>query len=109
MVVTIEQINAGVMKFVESQIMPKANDIGKFVIGFTIPSIPAKVTSMLNQYKETGMINEFFDESGNIKLDDAYQRAKDTIAKIGKIHIPQLKYNVDAEDIDILYNLIKNI
>lgn len=107
MVVTINQINAGVIKFIDSEIMPKANDIGKFAIGFAAASIPAKVAGMINQFKATGMIDDLFDENGNIKLDEAYKRAKDAMSKVGQVKIPVIRYNVDAVDIDTLYNLIK--
>ena len=107
MIVTIEQINAGIIKFVDSQIIPKANDIGKLTIIFVAGSIPNKVANMISQFKATGMIDDLFDENGNIKLDDAYKRAKEAMSKVGKVMIPGIRYNVDSEDIDILYNLIK--
>ena len=87
MIVTIEQIQTAVLRFIDMEIMPKASDIGQFAIGFAKGSIPVKVANMINQFKATGMVDDIFDESGNIKLDEAYKRAKDSMTRVGKVSI----------------------
>lgn len=108
MIVTIEQIQAGLIKFIDSELVPKANGLGKFMICFMAPSIPAKVTNMIGALKAGGSMPDLFDESGNIKIDEVYKRAKEAMAKTGNVNIPGLNYNADSTDIEILYNLIKN-
>lgn len=108
MIVTIEQIQAALIKFIDQELVSKANGLGKFMICFMAPSIPAKATNMIGQIKASGMTPELFDENGGINLDEAYKRAKDAMAKAVKVPIPGLGYNADAQDIEVLYNLIKN-
>lgn len=108
MIVTIEQIQAGLIKFIDSELAPKASGLGKFAIYFMAPSIPMKATDMIGQLKASGMINDLFDESGHIKLDEVYTRAKEAMAKTGKVYIPQLNYYADSTDVEVLFNLIKN-
>ena len=108
MIVTIEQIQAGVIKYIDSELAPKAGGLAKFGIYFMAPSIPALVKEKVLQLKATNLMNDVFDDNGNIKLEEVYKRAKDAMSKSGKVYIPQLNYFADDKDIEILYNLIKN-
>lgn len=45
---------------------------------------------------------------GNVNLDEVYGRAKDAIKKSGKLFIPKINYFADEQDLDMLYNIIKN-
>lgn len=108
MIVTLEQVQAGLIKYIDTELAPKATGMAKFAIYFVAPSIPTKVNTIITNAKNTGMIDDCFDESGNIKLNEVYRRAKDAISKSGKVLIPQFNYFADEKDIEVLYNLIKN-
>lgn len=107
MTVTQDQLIAGIIKYIDSDIGAKATGMTKFAIYFVAPSIPNVVKTKLVDIKSTGMFDDMFDTAGNIKLDLLYKRAKDAINKSGKIYFQQLNYFVDEQDIDILYTYIK--
>lgn len=109
MVVTVEQINAGIVKYIDNILIPKANTTTKFMIYFFVPSIPKYVNAKVAQLKEMDSEHEFFNEDGNIKLDDVYNRAKTAIEHSGKLLLPKINYFMDAEDLDTLYSLIKSV
>lgn len=108
MIVTMEQIQAGLIKYIDTEIGAKATGLTKFMVYFAAPSIPKMVAEKLNEYKENPLFSDVFDESGNIDIDKLYGRAKEAMRKSGKLLIPQLNYFVDENDIDILANLIKH-
>lgn len=108
MIVTIEQIQAGIIKYIDMELGAKAVGVTKFMIYFFAPSIPKKVVSKLESFREADVNHEFFTEDGGVNLDEVYKRAKSAIERSGKLLIPQIDYFVDTTDVDKLYNLIKN-
>lgn len=105
--VTIEQVQAGVIKYIDSYLAPKATGIQKFTLYFIAPSIPNLIVSKVQEFKNNSMFSDLFDESGNVKLDDVYNRAQDAMRKSGKIYINKLNYFADEQDLQMIYNLIK--
>lgn len=106
--VTIEQVQAGLIKYIDSELAPKASGMTKFVIYFLAPSIPKRLQEKIAEVKQNTMFSDFFDEDGNIKLDDVYNRAKEAMKHSGKIFIKELNYFADMQDIEALYQSIKN-
>lgn len=106
--VTIEQVQAGIIKYIDTDIAPRAQGFTKFMIYFAAPSIPKMVSQKLTELRATGMIEDLFDESGNINLEEAYKRASEAMKKSGKVLIKQLNYFADNEDLDRLYAHIKS-
>lgn len=109
MIVTVEQVNAGLAKYIDNVLVPKANPTTKFMIYFFVPSIPKYVNNKVSQLREMDTAHEFFNEDGNIKLDDVYNRAKTAMEHTGKLLIPKINYFMDAEDLDTLYSFIKSV
>lgn len=109
MIVTIEQLQAAIIKFVDLEIAPKANSITKFMVYFYVPSLPKLIASKLDEIKSSGIMSDLFTDEGNIKLDEAYQRAKSAMEKSGSVLIPKINYFVDNSDVDKLYQIIKNL
>lgn len=107
MTVTVEQIEAGLIKYIDTEIGAKATGVTKFMIYFMAPSVPKLVTSKIDACRNNPMFADMFDENGNIVFDELYKRAKEAITKSGRILIPQLNYFVDLDDIEILANLIR--
>lgn len=108
MTVTLEQIQAGIIKYIDTEIGAKASGLTKFMVYFAAPSIPAMVTAKVEEFKTNPIFADMFDENGNVKLDTVYKRAKSAISKSGKILIPKLNYFADETDVELLCNLIKN-
>lgn len=108
MTVTIEQIQAGIIKYIDTAMAPRANGVTKFMIYFFVPSIPKMLEQKINEFKNTNIMPELFDTEGNINLDEVYGRAKEAMKKSGKLFIPKINYFADEQDLDMLYNIIKN-
>lgn len=107
MTVTIEQVTAGIVKYIDTELAPKANGITKFMVYFFVPSIPKMVASKIEMLRSSELMNDLFTNEGNINLDEAYKRAQAAMEKSGRLLIPQISYFVDITDLDKLYNLIK--
>lgn len=107
MEITIEQMQAGIVKYIDEQIAPKAVGFTKFVIYFLIPSIPKIVNDKVKSIKDSNLMSDLFSENGNIKLDEFYARTKKAIEQSGKLLIPQINYFVDMVDVDTLYSYLK--
>lgn len=106
MIVTVQQVQTGVINFIEHEIAQKAIGIKKFGIYFILPQINNKVPMLVNKYREVELAKDFFDENGNIKLDEAYATAKTAIAKSGQVEFFGIIFN--ETDVDKLYSYIKN-
>lgn len=106
MFVTAQQIQTGVVNYVERELAQKATGIKQFAIYFILPQLYAKVLTVINNLKENEMFQVFFAENGNINLDMLYQTAKTAITKSGQIEYAGIWFN--ETDIDNLYAYIKN-
>lgn len=106
MYVSIEQVKIGTVNFIENEIASKAVGVQKFMTYFAIPIISSKIESYANSFKGNTFVKDFFDECGNINLDDLYNVSKQSIRKSGQFSI----YGVilGESDIDSIYNYIRN-
>lgn len=106
MIVNIEQIQNGVMKFIDAEIGAKAVGFNKFAVYFILPKVTKTVPDLVTQYKDNPMFKDYFDENGNVKLDELYNNAKSAIAKSGQFTLYGLIFT--EADIDKLYEYIKS-
>jgi hypothetical protein len=105
MIATIEQIQNAIVRFVDIEIGAKATGFNKFAIYFMLPKISKTTTELITQYKDNAMFKDYFDETGNVKIDDLYNAAKAAINKSGQFTMYGLIFN--EADIDKLYEYIK--
>lgn len=106
MIVTVDQIQNAVIKFVDMEIGAKATGFTKFAVYFMLPKISKTTTELITQYKDNPMFKDYFDETGNVKLDDLYNAAKTAIKKSGQFTAYGLIFT--EADIDKLYEYIKS-
>ena len=104
MVVNLEQVQMGVISFVENEIGAKATGFRKFGVYFMLPTIKKSVVNYMNKIK--GFMPDSFDENGNIDLDEFYNTAKNAIKKSGQFEFMGVIFN--ETDIDKLYSYIKS-
>lgn len=109
MVVNNEQLIAALVKFIDTEIVPKANFWSKAMIVFVAPSLPSYVNNKIAELKQMGIISDLFDENGNIKLEELRNRCKVTIQKCGKVPIPMIGYFADEEDVERIYQIAKSV
>lgn len=107
--VNMEQIHAGIIRFIDEELAPRANGLQKFMLYFAVPSLSNILNNKFEQLRVSGLFNDVLTEDGLIKLDEVYNRAAAAMQKSGKILIPQLGYLADADDLTRLYNIIKSI
>jgi hypothetical protein len=107
MTVTLEQIQSALAQYIDIELAPKAQGFTKFMLYFTVPSIPNIVAKYYNAMHNSALWSDCFDDAGNVKLEVIYDRAKQAIAKSGKIFIKPINYFVDETDIEKLYSILK--
>lgn len=107
MVVSINQIQNGVLSFIENEIAKKAVGIQKFATYFFMIAYADKVTNFITTLQENPMIKplEIFTDSGNVDVDRLYNFAKQAIQKSGQITFAGIIFN--ESDIDKLYEYIR--
>lgn len=108
MIVTLEQVQAGLIKYIDTEIAPKATGLMKFALYYVAPSLPKMIGEKIVSFRQDPLFKDMFDENGNIDIELVYKRAKGAMQKSGKLYIERLNYFADEQDIEALYNLIKN-
>jgi hypothetical protein len=103
MVVNIQQIQNGIIGYVENEIASKAVGVKKFGIYFMLPIIKKTVYNYIA--KAYDIMPDLFDENKNIKIDDVYNYAKSAIQKSGQFEFAGIIFN--ETDVDKLYSYIK--
>ena len=104
MIVNLEQMQMGVVEFVEKEIALKATGVKKFGIYFLMPTIKKSVADYVLKIK--AFMPELFDEDGKIDLDGFYSTAKGAIKRSGQFEFMGVIFN--ETDIDKLYSYIKS-
>lgn len=106
MYVSVEQVKVGVANFVEYEIASKAVGFQKFMTYFAIPIIVKNIEEYAKRFSGNTVAVDFFDEHGNVNLDELYNMAKTSVKKSGQFTI----YGVilGETDIDKLYNHIRS-
>ena len=104
MMVNLEQVQNGVLSFIDKEIGSKAVGFKKFGIYFLMPTIKKTVAEYLLKFKS--FMPDLFDENNNIDLDRLYSMAKEAIKKSGQFELMGIIFN--ETDIDRLYSYIKS-
>lgn len=107
MTITIEQLIDGVVKYIDTELAPKATGMNKFILYFVAPSLETVITSKYKEIQATGIMNNLIDSRGNIELEALYKQAGEAINKSGKIYVKGINYFVDRDDVDKLYAILK--
>lgn len=105
MFINTEQIQIGVINFVEQEIAKKAVGFNKFVTYFAMPIINKKLTQYINEFSQNEIAKDFFDSNNNIDIDTVYNMAKSAVQKSGSFVMYGIMFN--ENDIDKLYTYIK--
>lgn len=103
--VTLQQVERGIVNYIETEIANKAVGFQKFGIYFLMPQIPKKIESLFSKNKDNEMFKIYLDENGNIDLDAIYNNSKQAIRKSGQFEMYGIIFN--ETDIDKIYNYIR--
>lgn len=108
MVISLNQIQLGVVAFVENEVAVKAVGLAKFMYygaGFLLTNQMEQIYKSVAQspiVKQMGLM----DENGNFELDTLYITAKYASQKSGMFTVGGV--TLDESDIEKLYQYIKN-
>ena len=104
MIVNVQQIQNGVINYMEQEIARQSVGVSKFGIYFMMPGIRNMVGQKILEYNKSEFFTELFDQNGNVKIDEVYNYAKEAIRKSGNVTIGNMIFN--ESDIDKLYQYI---
>lgn len=103
--VSKEQVEQGIVKFIENEIGNKATGITKFATFFALPIVTKKAGQIIDSFAENEITKDFFDNNKNINIDEVYNMAKSAIQRSGQF--TWLGMIFSESDIDKLYNYIR--
>jgi hypothetical protein len=104
MFVNTEQIQIGVTNFIEQEIAAKAVGFQKFATYFVLPKINKVIEHYMQQLKGNPIVADFFNENGDVNIDELYNMAKMAVRKSGQFALYGVLLN--ENDIDKIYSYI---
>lgn len=107
MVVTKDQFVNGVINFVDCEIGKKVSGLKKFEIYFMLPSLNKIISDKISVFVARPELSEFFDETGNIRLDIVANRAKEAMQKTIRLDIPVIAITLEEADVDVIKSYIQ--
>lgn len=111
--VTVDQAQRGLVKFVDAEIAPGLSATEKVIIGGGAGVIAAKLPGILDRYTGSGALSllELYDrERGQVDLDAVYEAVKPYIGPDPipvKIPVAGVTIKLTQREIDALYRYIK--
>ena len=108
--VTINQVQNGIARYLDTEIVPKMSGVNKWLFSDIASAYLAEAPSIiakLRENKAVAMLN-LIDEAGNIDIDKVYQHLKPAAAKCtAPIKLPVIGVLTFSEaDVDSLYTYI---
>lgn len=100
-----EQIIKGICNYYEAEICKKASGLMQFGAYFLLPSIPARVQSLLADPKVSPILSDLRNEDGLYDLEEVKKRAAEAMRHVGRLEMYGLILNGD--DVEMIYNYIK--
>lgn len=104
MFVNTEQIQIGVTNFIEREIAIKAVGFQKFATYFVLPKINKVIEHYMQELKGNPIVGDFFNENGDVNIDELYNMAKQAVKKSGQFSVYGVLLN--ESDIDKIYTYI---
>ena len=109
MKVTMQQVSDGVARYIDRDLVPKAQGFGKWVIGLSGAYSTAIVQTMMSEHK--GLLSSLgiMSEDGMIEIDDLASNLKSVASSVGPVthHIPIVgDVTFDVSDIERLHSYI---
>ncbi len=103
--VTLEQVQNGVIAFYEHEMAQKANGLGQFAAYFFMPSVPSLIQEKINKLRESPLASGLMSPDGLIDLDAVRDRAAAAMQHCGNIDI--MGFRLYNNDINALYDYIR--
>lgn len=113
--VTIEQVQKGMVAFIDREVVPSLSIVEKVAVGGGVGLVAAKLPEILNLYvdhKAVSVLNLYDREHREIDLDAVYNAIKPYVgADPIPVSVPfiGLKLKFTQREIDALYRYIKEV
>lgn len=102
MQVSIDDLSNAFLKWAENDLAKKGNVFNQAIVFFLILQGGSKVKDMI------APLNILADSDGKFDKDTLHTNLKTTLEKIGgKLHINQLNYDFDSEDLDRVFDYLE--
>lgn len=109
--VSIEQVKSGLIKYIDSDIMPHLTGLRKVGLGVYVALASDKAVDMAMQYRDHPAVAvlDVIDDAGNVDIDRLYQAVIPMVQSGEKIpvEIPLIgEVRMDRNDVEKLYRYI---
>lgn len=104
MIANAQQIQRGIMNYLDIEIAQKSVGVRKFAVYFLMPQLSNNIERFISSLGGNVLAKDMFDENGNIELDTVYGQAKDAMRKCVQIEYAGIIFT--ENDVDMLYNYI---
>ena len=110
--VTLKQVQSGICKYVDSELLPHLTGGWKIALGIYSGLAAENLEKTVMQYKENPAVKmlNIIDDAGNVDIDRLYSQASKMFSNGEKqvIHIPMIgDLTLDRTDLEKLYNYIR--
>jgi hypothetical protein len=105
MFVNKDQIQNGIIKYIDAEIGGKATGGAKFITYFAMPIVIKKANQLIDNFSTNELTKELFDANKNLNIDEVYGMAKNAVQKSGQFTYLGMIFN--ETDIDKLYSYIR--
>lgn len=104
MIVNVQQIQRGIMNYLDIEIAQKSVGVRKFAVYFLMPQLSSNIERLMSSLSGNALIKDMLDANGNIELDTVYNQAKEAMRKCVQIECAGVIFT--ENDVDMLYNYI---
>jgi hypothetical protein len=110
--VTLAQVQQGLTRYADTELMPKISGWQKWVFGATISLSLSKISNIFNELKDNAFLNmlDVIDENNNIDIDSIYREFHKQAEKGAitfDVPVINMPLTLNANDVEKLYQFIK--
>lgn len=110
--VTLTQVQQGLTRYVDTELMPKISGWQKWVFGATVSVSLSKISNIFNALKNNSFVKmlEVIDENGNVDIDTIYRefhKQAQSGAITFDIPVINMPLTLNSGDVDKIYHFVK--
>jgi len=105
MMVTVDQIERGIINYADQEIGRKASGVTKFGVYFMLPVISKRLRSAVDAMRNIDP--SVFDHNGNVDIDVVKARAKEAMDRCGTVEYAGIRFS--DSDIDSVVKFILEV
>ena len=87
MFVNTQQVQIGVQNYIREEIAKQATGMARYGYDFIASRSPKIIEHYINKFRNNILMEEFFDENGNLDIDKLYNEAVEISRRTGKVAV----------------------